>query len=188
MSLPKQKKDESDTDYAARLAAARESARKYREANKEVRREYTRKWKQANKEATTEYNRKWQEANKEKQLKYREARKEMKREYDRKYNEAKTLASAKGRPLRADFRRARRPRLLTELLLKVAEDFCRNYGFPLDNKWDSDVLKHAAQTIRNSPELDGAANPWYGTDYLCPGVVNAKGWSTRVRRNWRNKL
>lgn len=150
MTLPKQRRDESDADYAARLEASREA------------------WK-------------------ERQRKYYEANKEAVKEKNRKYREAKTLVDAKGKPLRSDFTRPQRPMLLTKMIIKVAEDFCRNYGFPLECKWDNDVLVHAAQAIRNSPELNGAANPWYGTDFLCPGLVDNR-WAKSVRRSWRDKL
>ena len=191
MTLPKQKKNESDADYAARLKAARERQREYRQANREARREYERKYREANREHRRKYDRKWREVNKEafreKARKWREANKEVVKGYKRKYREAKSLASAKGKPLRSNLLRASRPKMLTELLIKVAEDFCRNHGLPLECKLDTDVLKHAAKTIRNSPELDGAANPWYGTDYLSPGVVNT-GWAKSLRRTWRNKV
>ena len=195
MALPKQRKDESDADYAARLEKGKEQKREYyqankeailaqkreyHQANKEAKKEYDRKYREANREAIRERDRKWREAN-------REAQKDYKRKYQRKYREAKSLASAKGKPLRANFARASRPKMLTELLIKVAEDFCRNYGFPLERKLDTDILKHAAETIRNSPELYGAANPWYGTDYLSPGIVNSK-WARNFRYHWRNKV
>jgi len=207
MTLPKQKKNESDADYAVRLERAKERKRKYyrdnREAqqkhsreyyhaNKEARREYSRKYHEANKEVKRERNRRYHEANREaireRKVKHYEANREAETERSRKYREAKMLASAKGKPLRPDFRRAQRPKLLTKLILKVAEDFCRNYGFSLECKWDTDVLRHAAKTIRNSPELDGAANPWYGTDYLCPAVVDSRAWASHIRRCWRNKI
>jgi len=209
MPLRKQRKNESDADYAVRLEKAKEAARRnalnyyrahreailvkkreydrgnkeakkrsdrrYYEANREARKEYDRKRRAANKEAKQEYNRRYYAAN-------REARKE----YQRNYNTAKILDHAKGKPLTADLRRAHRPQLLTKLVIKVAEDFCRNHGFPLERKWDSDVLKHAAKTIRDSPELDGTVNPWYGTDYLHPAAIGKRGWAGKIKKRWRD--
>ena len=196
MAMPKQREGESDTDFAARLDHARkvkrESARKWREANRESTRKSARKWREAHKEAAKESQRRWREANKEaareSARRWREANKEATVEYRRKRTEARVLASAKGKPLTSNFTRARRPKMLTKLIIKVAEDFCRNYGFPLECKLDADVLKHAAETIRNSPELDGAANPWYGTDYLCPGVLGETCWAKNFRRTWRDRV
>ena len=213
MALPKQRKGESDTDYAVRLEASKkrnkEYKRKYYQANREAilerGREQQRRWREANREALLESKRKYREANREilreKAREYHYANRETALERGReryyanreailerrrKENEAKVLAEAKGKQLKADLTRPQRPRLLTELILKVAEDFCRNHGFPLECKWDTDVLKHAAQTIRNSPELYDAANPWYGTDFLCPGLVDST-WAKGIRKTWRNK-
>ena len=164
MALPKQRKDESDADYAVRAERA-----------KEARREQNRKYYEANKEAVNERIRR-----------YREANREAIRERKAKHYEAKVLANAKGKPLQSNLKRAKRPKMLSRLVIKIAEDFCRNYGFPLERKWDTDVLKHASNTIRNSPELDGAANPWYGTDWLHPAVVTSV-WTKDFRQSWRDK-
>jgi hypothetical protein len=89
MALPKQRANESDSDFAVRLEkskeARRKSQRKYREANREAvrkrNRKYNRKYREANGEALRERNR-------ESQRKYREANGEALREYYRNYREA----------------------------------------------------------------------------------------------------
>ena len=209
MALLKQRKDESDADYAARLEeakrrkrerdreryqanseAVKERVRNYYRANKEAVRKQKREYSQKNREAINKRECERYHANKEaineKRRNHYRANIEAVRKRDRERREARTLASAKGKPLTADFRRAHRPKMLSLLIVKVAEDFCRNYGFPLECKWDTDVLVHAAQTIRNSPELYDAANPWYGTDFLCPALLGAH-WARNFRRAWRDK-
>ena len=171
MTLPKQKKDESDADYAARLEKIKESRKEYLRKWREANRDYWRKWQETHKEHRREYRRK-----------YREGNREALTEKDRRRREVKAFASAKGKPLQANFARAKRPKILSNLILKVAEDFCRNHGFPLESKWDPDILRHAAEKIRNSPELYDAANPWYGTDYLSSGVVSDRYWAHNFRR------
>lgn len=71
--------------------------------------------------------------------------------------------------------------MLTRLILQEAERFCLEYGFSLECKLDSDMLRHAAETIRNSPELGGAPNPWYGTDYLNKSLITSSSWASRIR-------
>ena len=192
MTLPKQKKNESDADYAARLEAVRAVRRRYYQANREAILEHKREYRKANKELFKEIARKRYQANREAMLEqnreYREANKEAIKEKNLKKREAKALATAKGRPLRSDFQRAQRPQVLTKLIIKVAEDFCRNYGFPLESRFDTDILRHAAETVRDSPELDGAANPWYGTDYLSPALIGHNNWASKLRLVWRNKV
>jgi len=226
MSLPKQKANESDADYATRLEAAKEARRernrKYRQANKEAARERNRKYYEANKEAAKERNRKYRQANKEaireRHRKYRQANKEAARERHRKYYEAnrevekerklkrykaKVLANAKGKPLKNDFSKAARPKMLTELLLQEAENFCLEYGFDVEQKFDNDVLRQAARAIRTNPfypvvvpeeeviayynEHGGITNPWYCTDYLHESTITSKNWGSNLRRVWQNR-
>lgn len=188
MSLPKQRKNESDADFAVRLEAAREATRERR-----------RKYRKANKEAISERNRKYYEANKEAVRKRIE-------ECTRKRREAKTLANAKGKPLRSDFSKAQRPKMLTKLILQEAEWVCEYWGVSQDQKWDTPVLRQAAAHIRDFPfyplrhfepgesiayaEANGLmhpTNPWYGTDYLHDSTINDGNWASKIRSNWRNK-
>lgn len=174
MSLPKQRPGESDSDYQARLEDAkrrkREYLRQYREANKEAIGEYYRQWYEAHKEAMSEYQRQYREANKE-------ARRE--------WRNAKILAHAKGKPLKSNLIRAQRPRLLTKLLLEMAEVVVKDWGF--GDKWDTHVLREAAARIRNSRYLAGKENPWYCTDYLHESLVGTNDWATRLRKRHRTR-
>lgn len=110
--------------------------------------------------------------------------------------ERKVLASSKGKPLRSDFTRHACPAMLTRLILQEAKRFCLEWGFSLECKLDSDVLKYAAETIRDNPFYPvvvpqeeknayalehGITNPWYGTDYLNDSLITQKGWSSRIR-------
>ena len=86
--------------------------------------------------------------------------------------------------------------MLTRLILQEAESLCLKYGFSLECKLDSAVLRMAAEAIRDNPfypvvvpEEEGVAycnehgitNPWYGTDYLHDSRITKKGWSSRIR-------
>ena len=245
MALRKQRKDESDADFAVRLEAAKEAAReagrKYREANKEAerkrerglpkqrknesdadfavrlktakknRQERQRKWREANREAANERHREWYKANREAELerarKYREANREAVNERKRKWREANTLTHAKGRPLRRDFSKTQRPKMLTKLILQEAEWVCEYWGISQDQKWDTPVLRQAAVHIRDFPfyplrhfepgesiayaEANGLTrptNPWYHTDYLHDSTINDVNWACRIRTRWRNKV
>ena len=180
MTLPKQRKDEPDADYAVRLEEAKkrnsERDRKKYEANREAFLARAKEYRKTRKEVV-----------KETQRRYREKHREDIKRRDRERYEAKVLADAKGRPLKNNYRRRPRPAILSRLIIKVAEDFCRNYGFSLERKLDADILRHAAETVLNSPELYGAANPWYGTDFLCPALVKGPDWPYDFKKKWRNK-
>ena len=206
MTLPKQRANESDADYAVRLEkskkankeatrkwskanreARKERNRKYYEANREARKEYCRKWREANREARKEYYRKWREANREYDRKRREANREVKREYDRKRSEAKILAQAKGKPLQSNFNRAKRPLMLSRLIYQEAKNFCLEWGFEMERSLDHDVLRQAARNIRDSAELNGEPNPWYCTDFLHESVVTSRNWPSSLRVSLRKQ-
>lgn len=160
MALPKQRENESDSDFAVRL-----------EKRKEADREYHRKWREANREAVREKNRK-----------YREANREAVRGHDRRYRENKILAQAKGKPLQSNFSRGQRPRMLTRLIHQEAKNFCLEWGFEVERSLDNDVLRQAARNIRDSAELNGEPNPWYGTDFLHESAIADRCWPGVFRR------
>jgi len=199
MVLPKQKADESDSDFAVRLEkskeAKREAARQYYQANREYFLERRKRHYEANREALLEYGRKNRERRTENQRRWRKNNPERARELRRKchhknyrkWSDAKTLAHAKGKPLRSNFTRAQRPQMLTRLLLQEAENFCLEWGFKVEQKFDTDVLLQAARTIRDSVDLNGEPNPWYCTDYLHESTITGNNWSYTIRRTWRNK-
>lgn len=182
MTLPKQKANESDADYAVRLEAAREARReynrKYREVynGKEATKEHQRQYYEANKEAYQERSRKWRKANPE-----------ACREQVRRYKRRKTLAHAKGKPLRSDLQRAQRPVMLTRLILQEAEKFCLKWGFEVERKLDTDVIRQAARTIRDSVDLNGEPNPWYCTDYLHESLISGYRWAGQIRQSYRKR-
>lgn len=176
MTLPKQKKDESDADYAIRLEKAREAIR-------ESDRKSNRKYREANREAVLERKRK-----------YREANREAIRERFRKYREAKVLASAYGKPLKSNFSRAQRPKILQVEIVAEAKRLCREYGFPQEAYVDKDWLTAAARSIRDNPvypnvlpleQVTEITNPWYNSDYLHESALlhGSRGLSARLKRN-----
>ena len=161
---------------------------------------------------------------KEADRKYRESHRSQRRAYDRKRQqlpqvkarrnetarqryEAKVLAHAKGKPLRSDkygfIGRAPRPKMLTELLLQEAENFCLEYDLKMEQKFDSGVLRLAARTIRDNPfypvvvsgeeetiayyNEHGITNPWYCTDYLNESLIKSHPWARNIRRRCRKE-
>lgn len=176
MPLPKQRANESDSDFAVRLEKSRQAAREYRETNKEALKEKRRRYYEANREAIGERRRRYYEANKE-------ANKEARRKRDRRCREAKILAQAKGKPLQNNFHRAQRPRMLSRLIRQEAKNFCLEWGFEMERSVDNDVLRQAARNIRDSAELSGEPNPWYGTDFLHESVITQESWPRGFRRH-----
>jgi len=93
--------------------------------------------------------------------------------------------------------------MLTLLLLQEAENFCLEWGFEVERKFDTDVLRQAARAIRENPfypvvvpqeemiayynEHGGITNPWYCTDYLHESTITHKCWASTIRGTWRNK-
>lgn len=159
----------------------RERSRKSHEVNRGKHRERCRKYREANREKELERKRRYREANREKV-------REGNRESRRKCSEANTLKHAKGKPLRSNYLKAQRPRILTRLLLQVAKDICLEWDFPVEQMFDAVVLRCAASTVRESPFLNGERNPWYCTDYLHRSTVEHKAWPYNLAKTWRNRV